>query len=161
MIHSESKTKAMGKKSNNINKYRMQFHLENKSLSKASSWVDCQQNLNRSLEKCHSALTHEHKRTQHCMHAHAVLKIYIIVHPIRLLRGEHLIKFEGKYRKIHKIRFKSNYRGPSTWNFYRCVSICSIENGAVTSHCTLSNRCFMAVCVYSNTSCSHTMLSMK
>lgn len=65
MIHSESKTKAMGKKSNNINKYRMQFHLENKSLSIASSWVDCQQNLNRSLEKCHSALTHKHKRTHH------------------------------------------------------------------------------------------------
>lgn len=49
--------KRAGKKSNNINKYRMQFHLENKSLSIDSSWVDCQQNLNRSPEKCHSALT--------------------------------------------------------------------------------------------------------
>lgn len=44
MIRS-AKKKQMQKKSNNINKYRMQFHLENKSLSIDSSWVDCQQNL--------------------------------------------------------------------------------------------------------------------
>lgn len=67
----------------------MQFHLENKSLSIDSSWVDCQQNLKSlSREMPFRADTHKHKRTHHIdlhlytniqstMCTRAVFKIYI------------------------------------------------------------------------------------